>query len=181
MIDRLEELQKLGTKFNYYSKKMRRYQDLTPEKGVRGMSALRDMTVNIGFTVDPSPLMELNREMNKATEFARGLGSEITKMQKPFNSFYDSTISESKAFVNEFSRQSDVIRRLARDSGMSATHLAEAWSDMSLDMRKSLIQNHNEMRKFRMDLLNSEFEMRKLGMQMGNYTGNAHQFMSETR
>ncbi|WP_270583823.1 hypothetical protein [Bacillus smithii] len=32
MIDRLEELQKLGTKFNYYSKKMRRYQDLTPDE-----------------------------------------------------------------------------------------------------------------------------------------------------
>ncbi|MED1489185.1 transglycosylase SLT domain-containing protein [Bacillus smithii] len=145
------------------------------------MSALRDMTVNIGFTVDPSPLMELNREMNKATEFARGLGSEITKMQKPFNSFYNSAISESKAFVNEFSRQSDVIRRLSRDMGISATHLAEAWSDMSTDMRKSLIQNHNQMRQFRKDLLESEFEMRKLGMQMGHYTGTTDEFMAEIR
>ncbi|WP_270583824.1 transglycosylase SLT domain-containing protein [Bacillus smithii] len=143
------------------------------------MSALRDMTVNIGFTVDPSPLMELNREMNKATEFARGLGSEITKMQKPFNSFYNSAISESKAFVNEFSRQSDVIRRLSRDMGISATHLAEDWRDMSVDMRKSLIKNHNEMRVLRRDLLGTEMDMRKLGMQMGHYTGTTDDFMRE--
>jgi len=143
--------------------------------------SLRDMTVDIGFHADASPLNKMNKAMNDFAGTTNKAAREMQRMSKVVDIAYAGMIDESKAFVNQFSRQSDVIRKLARDSGMSATHLAEAWSDMSLDMRKSLIQNHNEMRKFRMDLLNSEFEMRKLGMQMGRYTGTTDEFMAEIR
>jgi SLT domain-containing protein/phage-related protein len=143
--------------------------------------SLRDMTVDIGFHADASPLNKMNKAMNDFAGTTNRAAREMQRMSKVVDITYAGMIDESKALVNELSRQSDVIRRLARDAGMSATHLAEAWSDMSLDMRKSLIQNHNEMRKFRMDLLNSEFEMRKLGMQMGHYTGTTENFMAEIR
>lgn len=141
--------------------------------------SLRDMTVDIGFNADASPLNKMNKAMNDFAGTTNKAAREMSKMSKFVDIAYAGMIDESKAFVNQFSRQSDVIRKLARDSGMSAIHLAEAWSDMSTDMRKSLIQNHNQMRQFRKDLLESEFEMRKLGMQMGHYTGTTDDFMSE--
>jgi SLT domain-containing protein/phage-related protein len=143
--------------------------------------SLRDMTVDIGFNADASPLNQLNKAMNDFAGTTNKAARELQKMSKVVDIAYTGMIDESKAFVNQFSRQSDVIRRLARDSGMSAVHLSELWSDMSIDMRKSLIQNHNDMRKFRKDLLDSEFNMRKLGMQMGHYTGSTDQFMAEIR
>ncbi|WP_025727707.1 transglycosylase SLT domain-containing protein [Heyndrickxia ginsengihumi] len=142
---------------------------------------LRDMIVSINFDTDTSPVNDMTKAMREFSSSTDSTAREIVKSAKVVDMAYKGMIDESKAFVNQFSRQSDVIRKLARDSGMSATHLSEAWADMSTDMRKSLIQNHNQMRKFRKDLLDSEFDMRKLGMQMGHYSGNTNDFMKEVQ
>ncbi|MFP7737467.1 peptidoglycan DD-metalloendopeptidase family protein [Priestia aryabhattai] len=46
-------------------------------------------------------------------------------------------------------------------------------------MRKSLIRNHNELLKYRQQIMNTEHDMYKLGPQMGKYTGTNKEFMDE--
>lgn len=143
------------------------------------MEQLRNMTVDIGLYTDTSPLVEVNREINKFKRQTMGVGTEVNKMASTFKSATQEMIKESQAFNKQVTRQSDLIRKLARTSGMSAAHLAADWSSMSDEMRKSLIKNHNELMKHRKDLLLVKNDMRKLGAQMGHYTGTTDDFMAE--
>ncbi|WP_026678217.1 transglycosylase SLT domain-containing protein [Fictibacillus gelatini] len=143
------------------------------------MEQLRNLTVDIGLYTDTSPLMNVNREINQFKRQAMGVGSEVNKMASTFKSATQGMIKESQAFNKQVSRQSDLIRKLARTSGMSAAHLAADWSSMSDEMRKSLIKNHNELMKHRKDLLLVKNDMRKLGSQMGHYTSTTDDFMAE--
>ncbi|UQD53809.1 hypothetical protein C0971_10000 [Bacillus methanolicus] len=88
-------------------------------------------------------------------------------------------IDETKALNSQLSHQSRIIRELSRTAGMSAIQLASDWAYMSKEMKQSLIRNHNELQKHRKDLLAVQNDMRKLGMQMGHYTGSTKDFMNE--
>lgn len=112
---------------------------------------------------------------NEATEATREMNQEMRKSRRTTQSM----ISESYAFNDTLGRQSDVIRALARTSGTTASQLAQDWHSMSEEMRKSLISNHNEMLKYRKQVMQTEHEMYKLGQQMGNYSGSTKDFMDE--
>lgn len=145
------------------------------------MENLRDLVVGISFEQEQSPFGELTREMNQFRRSANTTGSAMGSMGNEFISSHRRMIRESEAFNNQVNRQSDVIRRLARDMGTTATQLAYDWHDMSVEMRKSLISNHNDMLKYRQQIMKTEQDMYKLGTQMGKYTGTTNDFMSEVR
>ncbi|MGG1483551.1 transglycosylase SLT domain-containing protein [Peribacillus castrilensis] len=148
-------------------------------KGSGQSMSLRDLTVDIDLSADSSPIQDLNKHMNNFTKNVQGTSSDVNKMGKTFTSSYQSMIQESQAFNKNVNRQSNLISQLARTSGMSATHLAQDWSSMTDEMRKSMITNHNSMQKHRKDLMGVTYDMRKLGMQMGHYTGTTDDFMGE--
>ncbi|MDE3837938.1 hypothetical protein C0966_00755 [Bacillus methanolicus] len=146
------------------------------------MEQLRELTVDIGFNADSSPLSEITREMSRFTQQTKGASSEVVKMSaatQAMKAVNKGLIDETKALNSQLSRQSDLIRQLARTSGMSATQLAADWADMSKEMKQSMIRNHNDMRKYRKELMSVRHDMRKLGMQMGHYTGSTNDFMKE--
>ncbi|WP_394557364.1 hypothetical protein [Priestia aryabhattai] len=145
------------------------------------MENLRDLIVGISFEQEQSPFADLTREMNQFRRSANTTGSAMGSMGNEFVSSHRRMINESQAFNNQVNRQSDVIRKLARDMGTTATQLAHDWSDMSVEMRKSLISNHNDMLKYRQQIMKTEQDMYKLGNQMGKYTGTTNDFMSEVR
>ncbi|WP_162287784.1 peptidoglycan DD-metalloendopeptidase family protein [Indiicoccus explosivorum] len=104
---------------------------------------------------------------------------EMNKMSKTIDMTNRGMIKESQAFNKQMNQQSAVIRQLAKQTGTSAQRMAADWQDMSTDMRKSLIKNNNEMRKYRSEILEVENSMQKLGSQMGHYTGTTNEFMDE--
>ncbi|USK61342.1 hypothetical protein [Peribacillus asahii] len=138
---------------------------------------LRDMTVSIGFDIPRSPLSGLNREMN---QFTRNTTTASSAMGS-FASANRGMIRESQALNRAVNRQTEFIRRLSSTSGMTATQLADDWAHMSAEMRRSFIQNHNQLIEHQRDLLGVEENMRRLGNQMGHYTGTTGDFMSEIR
>ncbi|MCJ7988958.1 hypothetical protein MUB15_06145 [Priestia sp. OVS21] len=145
------------------------------------MENLRDLIVGISFEQEQSPFAELTREMNQFRRTTNTTGSAMEGMGDTFISSHRRMINESEAFNNQVNRQSDVIRKLARDMGTTATQLAYDWHDMSVEMRKSLISNHDDMLKFRQQITKTEQDMFKLGSQMGKYAGTTDDFMSEVR
>ncbi|WP_406944483.1 peptidoglycan DD-metalloendopeptidase family protein [Halobacillus sp. SY10] len=138
---------------------------------------LKDLT--LGFQADNGPLQELNRSLNQFNSLTSGADKEIRQMSKSFERSQRGMVKETVAFNRELSRQSDATRKLAKTMGTSATQLSDDWSDMSTEMKKSLVQNHNQLRVFRKEVFKSEMDMRKLGMQMGNYAGTTDDFMGE--
>lgn len=138
---------------------------------------LRDMIVSIGFEIPRSPLSGLNREMN---QFTRNTTTASSAMGS-FASANRGMIRESQALNRAVNRQTEFIRRLSSTSGMTATQLADDWAHMSAEMRRSFIQNHNQLIEHQRDLLGVEENMRRLGNQMGHYTGTTGDFMSEIR
>lgn len=140
---------------------------------------LRDTKVAIGIDSSLSPLLELNKEMMKFTKNTGFADGAVGEMSKTFSSSTKGMIKESQAFNKEVNRQSDLIRQLAKTAGTSATNLAANWSDMSTEMKQSMIRNHNELRKHRKDLMGVEHDMWKLSSQMGHYTGSTNDFMDE--
>jgi phage-related protein len=145
------------------------------------MENLRDLVVGISFEQEQSPFADLTREMNQFRRSTNSTGAAMENMGNTFVSAHQEMIKESEAFNNKVNRQSDLIRRLSRDMGTSATQLAADWKSMSVEMRQSLISNHNDMRKYRQEVMKTEHEMYKLGTQMGNYAGTTNDFMSEVR
>lgn len=143
------------------------------------MDVLRDMAIGIAVDADSNPFAEIRREMATVQREARGLGREVSGLGSTFVNSHRGMIDESQAFVKQAGRQSDLIRQLARTSGASATQLAHNWSDMSKEMKQSLIRNHNDMRKYRQQLMGVEGDMWKLSNQMGHYTGATNDFMDE--
>ncbi|CAM4012790.1 transglycosylase SLT domain-containing protein [Mesobacillus zeae] len=143
------------------------------------MEALRSMVVELGFGIEKSPVSEINKEMDELSRKTKGMNPGVQKMQKTYDSAMGDMIKETKTFNKEVTRQMDFIRQLARTSGISAHQLANEWSSMSKDMQQSMIRNHNDMKKYRMELMNSKNDMRKLGMQMGHYQGSTNDFMKE--
>lgn len=145
------------------------------------METLRDMAVGIAVDADSSVLIQLNREMMAARRQARGYGRDMVKAGQAYASSQQSMVKESQAFMKEANRQNAMIRQLAKTMGTSATQLAENWSDMSNEMKQSLIRNHNNLRKYHQQLMGVENDMRKLGSQMGSYTGSTNDFMNEVQ
>ncbi|WP_406945763.1 peptidoglycan DD-metalloendopeptidase family protein [Halobacillus sp. SY10] len=138
---------------------------------------LKDLT--LGFQADSDPLQQLNRELQKFNQFTGDADKELRQMSKSFERSQRGMVKESVALNRELGRQSDAARQLAKTMGTSATQLADDWSDMSTEMKKSLVQNHNQLRVFRKEVFKSEMDMRKLGMQMGTYAGTTDDFMGE--
>ncbi|WP_050689183.1 peptidoglycan DD-metalloendopeptidase family protein [Priestia megaterium] len=125
-----------------------------------------------------------NQQMQQMAQHTNRATQEMRQMSNQMNSTYRSTqrmIDESQALNNQLGRQSDVIRALASTAGTSATQLAHDWQAMSNEMRRSMINNHNDMLKYRQQLMKTEHDMYKLGSQMGNYTGSTNDFMNEIR
>lgn len=145
------------------------------------MENLRDMAIGIAIDADSNPFADIRREMATMQRETRGLGKEVTGLGSTFVDSHRGMIDESQAFVKQAGRQSDLIRQLARTSGASATQLAQNWSDMSKEMKQSLIRNHNDMRKYRQQLMGVEGDMWKLGNQMGHYTESTNDFMTEVQ
>ncbi|WP_419882793.1 transglycosylase SLT domain-containing protein [Peribacillus sp. B-H-3] len=141
--------------------------------------SLRDMIIDMRLNTDSSPLLDLNREMNQVIRGTENFNSGLNRMDRQLRRSNRGIIQETEALNDHVSRQSDLIRQLSSDMGTSAVHLASDWQDMSKDMRKSLIQNHNQMVGHRKDLLNVQNDMRKLGNQMGHYSGSTNDFMKE--
>ncbi|MGN8233237.1 hypothetical protein ACTHAL_001465 [Priestia flexa] len=165
--------------------------------------SLKNVDVRIQPNVNLAPVIQLNQYMNetirafqqtdKATADWRDSLTDVNKhmgqtskytnqMQTQFKNTRAATksmIDESQALNNQLGRQSDVIRALAKTSGTTATQLAMDWQAMSGDMRKSLINNHNEMLKYRQQVVKVEYDMYKLGTQMGHYAGSTNDFMKE--
>jgi len=138
---------------------------------------LRNMTVSIGFDIPRSPLSGLNREMNQFTRHTTTASSAMGS----FSSANRGMIRESRALNRAVNRQTEFIRRLSGTSGMTATQLADDWAHMSTEMRRSFIQNHNQLIVHQRDLLGVEENMRRLGNQMGHYTGTTSDFMNEVQ
>ncbi|AJI25485.1 peptidoglycan DD-metalloendopeptidase family protein [Priestia megaterium] len=125
-----------------------------------------------------------NQQMQQMAQHTNRATQEMRQMSNQMNSTYRSTqrmIDESQALNNQLGRQSDVIRALASTAGTSATQLAHDWQAMSNEMRRSMINNHNDMLKYRQQIMKTEHDMYKLGSQMGNYTGSTNDFMNEIR
>ncbi|MFP7735512.1 hypothetical protein ACLHDF_19235 [Priestia aryabhattai] len=134
-------------------------------------------------------MQQMNQSTNQASKHTQRMGENTSKanqQMQQMNSQMNTNrrsiqrmIDESQALNNQLGRQSDVIRTLASTSGSSATRLAQDWQGMSEEMRKSLIRNHNELLKYRQQIMNTEHDMYKLGPQMGKYTGTNKEFMDE--
>ncbi|OES45227.1 hypothetical protein [Domibacillus iocasae] len=139
----------------------------------------RDMAVGIAVNADSNPIIRINREMNNTRRNAMGVNRSVAGMGQSFRNTHREMIDESQAFVKQADRQSALIRNLAKTMGSSATQLADNWRDMSDEMKKSLIRNHNDMRKYRQQLMGVEGDMWKLSNQMGHYKGTTNDFMSE--
>ncbi|MBU3569274.1 hypothetical protein IUK39_03660 [Priestia aryabhattai] len=123
-----------------------------------------------------SDSQQMANEHRRNTE---AMGNDSQRMSREHQRAMRGMIDESQALTNYISRQSDVARKLSSTMGMSATHLADQWSAMSQEMRKSLIDNHNNMMKYKRDLMDVEQNMFKLGNQMGDYKGTTGEFMDE--
>ncbi|UMZ35549.1 peptidoglycan DD-metalloendopeptidase family protein [Priestia megaterium] len=119
---------------------------------------------------------QMANEHRRNTE---AMGNDSQRMSREHQRAMRGMIDESHALTDYISRQSDVARKLSSTMGMSATHLADQWSSMSQEMRKSLIDNHNNMMKYKRDLMDVEQNMFKLGNQMGDYKGTTGEFMDE--
>ncbi|MED3932968.1 peptidoglycan DD-metalloendopeptidase family protein [Priestia megaterium] len=122
---------------------------------------------------------ESQKMANEHRKNTEAMSNESQKMAQEHRKSMHSMIDESHALTDYISRQSDVARKLSSTMGMSATHLADQWSSMSQEMRKSLIDNHNNMMKYKRDLMDVEQNMFKLGNQMGDYKGTTGEFMDE--
>ncbi|MEK4718122.1 hypothetical protein NST66_11140 [Priestia sp. FSL W8-0524] len=122
---------------------------------------------------------ESQRMNNQYRNTTQSMAAEGRRMSTEHQKAMRRMIDESKAFTDYISRQSDVARKLSSTMGTSATHLAEEWSYMSVEMRQALISNHNNLMKHKRDLMDVEMNMFKLGNQMGNYTGTTGEFMDE--
>lgn len=146
------------------------------------MEQLRNLTVDIVFNADDSSLNQITREINQFKRQVSEAGADIVKMSTAMQTMKSANrglIDETKALNSQLSHQSRIIRELSRTAGMSAIQLASQWSAMSKEMNQSLIRNHNELQKYRKELLSVEHDMRKLGMQMGHYAGSTKDFMNE--
>jgi len=122
---------------------------------------------------------ESHKMANEHRRNTEAMGSDSQRMSREHQRAMRGMIDESQALTDYISRQSDVARKLSSTMGMSATHLADQWSSMSQEMRKSLIDNHNNMMKYKRDLMDVEQNMFKLGNQMGDYKGTTGEFMDE--
>lgn len=122
---------------------------------------------------------ESHKMANEHRRNTEAMGNDSQRMSREHQRAMRGMIDESQALTDYISRQSDVARKLSSTMGMSATHLADQWSSMSQEMRKSLIDNHNNMMKYKRDLMDVEQNMFKLGNQMGDYKGTTGEFMDE--
>lgn len=140
---------------------------------------VRDMAVGIAVNADSNPIIRINRQMNNTRRNAMGVNRSVTSMGQSFRDTHRGMIDESQALAKQVDRQSALIRQLAKTTGASATQMADDWRDMSDETKKSLIRNHNDMRKYRQQLMGVEGDMMKLSNQMGHYTGTTNDFMKE--
>ncbi|MEI2392213.1 peptidoglycan DD-metalloendopeptidase family protein [Priestia megaterium] len=122
---------------------------------------------------------ESHKMANEHRRNTEAMSNDSQRMSREHQRAMRGMIDESQALTDYISRQSDVARKLSSTMGMSATHLADQWSSMSQEMRKSLIDNHNNMMKYKRDLMDVEQNMFKLGNQMGDYKGTTGEFMDE--
>jgi murein DD-endopeptidase MepM/ murein hydrolase activator NlpD len=122
---------------------------------------------------------ESHKMANEHRRNTEAMGNDSQRMSREHQRAMRDMIDESQALTDYISRQSDVARKLSSTMGMSATHLADQWSSMSQEMRKSLIDNHNNMMKYKRDLMDVEQNMFKLSNQMGDYKGTTGEFMDE--
>lgn len=138
---------------------------------------LRDLTV--GIQANPSPLQDIITQLNNLSSSTNDTQRQMQQMNRATASMSNTVIRETQAMNSQLNENSQTIRQLARTSGSSVRQMSRDWQDMSTDMRRSLIQNHNEMRRYRTQIMEVENDMRRLGNQMGHYSGSNEDFMSD--
>ncbi|MGG3450181.1 hypothetical protein [Domibacillus aminovorans] len=145
------------------------------------MESVRDLLVDIGIHADTSPIAETQRHLR---ELQRQIGGYERTQTSANNNIIRSNqrlIDETQVVNRQLGAQSDVIRQLAQTAGGSARHMADSWNSMSGDMRRSLVQNHNNLDKYRRVLADVEGDVFKLSTQMGHYSGTTNDFMQDIR
>ncbi|OAH53901.1 hypothetical protein AWH48_11575 [Domibacillus aminovorans] len=145
------------------------------------METVRDLLLDIGIQADTSPIAETQRRLRDLQRQIGGYERTQTRANTQIVRSNQRLIDETQVVNREFGRQSDVIRQLARTAGGSAQHMSDSWNSMSTEMRRSLVQNHNNLGKYRRDLMAVEGDVFKLSTEMGHYTGSTDDYMKQIR
>lgn len=145
------------------------------------MESVRDLLVDIGIQADTSPIAETQRRLRDLQRQIGGYERAQTNANNAIIRSNQRLIDETQVVNRQLGAQSNVIRQLARTAGGSARQMADSWNSMSNEMRRSLVQNHNNLDRYRRVLMDVEGDMFKLSTQMGHYSGTTNDFMNDIR